>query len=69
MDTPGIDAAKAGVWLQVHCRRCGRRGSSSPNAYGLKLNQRPLRDIIALLRCRDCGARGACRVWIYEGRR
>jgi hypothetical protein len=63
LDVPAPDAAEAGQWVAVACR-CGHRTALGPWTYGAASCR--LRDLGRLLRCRECGTRGAVRVWLTE---
>jgi hypothetical protein len=63
LDAPAVDAAEAGQWVAVACR-CGRRTALGPHRYGGASCR--LRDLARLLRCQQCGTRGAVRVWLSE---
>ena len=63
LDQAARDAAEAGQWVAVACR-CGHRAALGPHSYGEASCR--LRDLARLLRCQQCGTRGAVRVWLSE---
>jgi hypothetical protein len=63
LDAPAPEAAEAGQWVSVACR-CGHHTALGPHSYGGAACR--LRDLGRLLRCQQCGTRGAVRVWLSE---
>ena len=61
LDSPALDAAEAGQWIAVACR-CGHSSTMGPHTYGYAAGR--LRDLARLMRCQQCGSRGAARVWL-----
>jgi hypothetical protein len=63
LESPALDAAEAGQWIAVACR-CGHSSTMGPHTYGYATGR--LRDLARLMRCQQCGSRGAVRMWLLE---
>lgn len=66
--TPAAKAGTMGVWLQVRCLRCSRRGQVGPNTLG-RGGADPLYRVVDRLQCLDCKAVGLVHVTIFKAER